>query len=451
MNEIRILSASGQLGYGIPIEALRHGVAAAPHLIGADMGSTDLGPFYLGSGRFAATQAGIKRDLGLVLEAGATAGVPVVIGSVGTAGARPHLDATLSLVQEVITERALRFSSIAVIPADIETQYAKDALAACRVKPCRHVPPLTLADLDATSHLVGQMGPEPIMEALAAGADLVIAGRACDTAIFAALPLLEGFDKGLAIHMAKIIECTSLCTEPGGRDAIMAHLSKDHFVLDPQNPSLRCTPTSVAAHALYEQDDPFVIVEPGGYVDVSCARYVAIDDRRVEVSGSSWVDLPYSIKLEGAGFVGHRCIALVGISDPILIDKLNLAFGHINELVPQLLPESLSTETFDLRFRAYGRNAVLGALEPNQDPPAEVGLMIEVIGSSSEIAEVVCSLARYNLLHYFYPGILATGGNLALPFTPTEVMAAPAYRFTVYHLLEGADPSALFPIEYRNS
>jgi hypothetical protein len=61
---------------------------------------------------------------------------------------------------------------------------------------------------------------------------------------------------------------------------------------------------------------------------------------------------------------------------------------------------------------------------------------------------VVCSLVRYNLLHYFYPGILATGGNLALPFTPSEMVAAPAYRFTVYHIVTESDPMALFPIEY---
>ena len=36
---LRILSASGQLGYGIPEPAFRAGIARKPHLIGADMGS----------------------------------------------------------------------------------------------------------------------------------------------------------------------------------------------------------------------------------------------------------------------------------------------------------------------------------------------------------------------------------------------------------------------------
>ena len=47
---IKILSASGQLGYGIPEDALQRGVQARPDVIGADLGSIDPGPFCLGSG-----------------------------------------------------------------------------------------------------------------------------------------------------------------------------------------------------------------------------------------------------------------------------------------------------------------------------------------------------------------------------------------------------------------
>ena len=54
---LRVLSASGQLGYGIPEDALRRGMARAPHVIGCDMGSIDPGPYYLGAGVMAAPAA----------------------------------------------------------------------------------------------------------------------------------------------------------------------------------------------------------------------------------------------------------------------------------------------------------------------------------------------------------------------------------------------------------
>ena len=50
------------------------------------------------------------------------------------------------------------------------------------------------------------MGPEPIIEALRGGAQVVIAGRACDDAVIAAYPLLHGADPALALHMGKILE-----------------------------------------------------------------------------------------------------------------------------------------------------------------------------------------------------------------------------------------------------
>jgi hypothetical protein len=44
LEALRVLSASGQLGYGIPAEALALGMERRPHFIGCDMGSIDPGP-----------------------------------------------------------------------------------------------------------------------------------------------------------------------------------------------------------------------------------------------------------------------------------------------------------------------------------------------------------------------------------------------------------------------
>jgi hypothetical protein len=64
---MRILGASGQLGYGIPTPAFSAGLDRQPHLIGCDMGSIDIGPYYLGSGEMATAPASTRRDLKKVL------------------------------------------------------------------------------------------------------------------------------------------------------------------------------------------------------------------------------------------------------------------------------------------------------------------------------------------------------------------------------------------------
>jgi hypothetical protein len=214
---IRILGASGQLGYGVPTPAFSAGLERKPHLIGCDMGSIDIGPYYLGSGELATALAATRRDLRKVLLGALKLKIPLIIGSAGSAGAKPHLEQTLAIIREVAREEGLSFR-MGVLRADIERAVLKVALRSNGVVPIDGMPMLDATEVDAAANIVGQMGMSAFQRALAAGVDVVVAGRACDTAIFAALPAVAGFPIGPAQHMAKIIECASLCCVPGGRD-----------------------------------------------------------------------------------------------------------------------------------------------------------------------------------------------------------------------------------------
>ena len=55
--------------------------------------------------------------------------------------------------------------------------------------------------------VVAMMGVEPLQEALKNDVDVVLAGRCSDAVIYAAKPVAEGVDPGLAWHLGKIIEC----------------------------------------------------------------------------------------------------------------------------------------------------------------------------------------------------------------------------------------------------
>src|SRR5947207_13641247 len=96
---IRVLGASGQLGYGVPAPVLSAGLDREPHLIGCDMGSIDIGPYYLGSGELATAPAATRRDLRKVLLGALKLKIPLVIGSAGSAGSKPHLEKTLAIVR----------------------------------------------------------------------------------------------------------------------------------------------------------------------------------------------------------------------------------------------------------------------------------------------------------------------------------------------------------------
>jgi Acyclic terpene utilisation family protein AtuA len=446
---IRLLGASGQLGYGIPAKSFNAGLERKPDLIGCDMGSIDIGPTYLGKGEMATSPESTRRDLRRVLHAARDLDVPLVIGSAGSAGAMPHLDATLGLLREIGRTDGRHFR-MAVMRADIAKPFLQDAVRSGHVQSFDGMPDLTEEEITEAAHIVGQMGMGPFRAALEADVDVIVAGRACDTAIFASLPAVLGFPVGLAMHMAKIIECGSLCCVPGGRDPILATLDDDGFVLESMNPERRATPTSVAAHSLYEQSDPFTVQEPDGELDLTRAHYEAVDDRRTRVSGAAWKDASrYTIKLEGARKIGERAVLLCGSADPRFIAQCKELLPKVADVVRDLVCEDQPMD-YTLRFRVYGIDGVRMVVPENEAPPGEVFIMGECIAPTRERASEVVRSCKQFLLHYGYPGRLSTAGNVAFPFTPPEVSLGAAYRFSVYHLLQVTDPNALFPVEVED-
>ena len=441
---LRLLGASGQLGYGIPTPAFNAGLERRPDLIGCDMGSIDIGPYYLGSGNMATARESTKRDLRKVLIAARKLDIPLVIGSAGSAGAAPHLAQTLALVREIAREQQLKFR-LAFIPGDIPKDVISDALRAKGVIGIDGMPDLTQEEVEASAQIVGQMGMTSFRQAFEADIDVLIAGRACDTAIFSTLPVMLGFPVGLSVHLAKIIECASLCCVPGGRDSILATLDDEGFTLESMAPQRRATTISVAAHSLYEQSDPFVIIEPEGRAELHQARYEQIDERRTRISGATWVPAPrHTIKIEGARRVGERAVLFCGAADPRFIERREEILRDVSKVVRDLVCED-AEEDYSLFWRVYGVNGVSDQLA-DAPLPGEVFLLIECIAPTTDRASEVVRTMKQYLLHFGYEGRLSTGGNIAFPFTPPEISVGTAYKFNVYHIMETDRLGELFPV-----
>jgi hypothetical protein len=443
---IRVLAASGQLGNGIPEAAFRAGLARDPHVMGCDMGSIDVGPAYLGGGKLATSPAITRRDLKLVILGARQLGVPLLIGSAGTAGAEPHLQQTLAMVREIAREEGITLR-VAVIHAEMDRAWLKAMAAAGRVRAIGGIGELTAETVDGAAAIVGQMGTEAFHRALALEPDIVIAGRACDTAVFSAVPILLGYPAGPATHMAKIIECTSICCIPGGRDAMLGTLTGEEFELESMNPARAATPTSVAAHSLYEQADPLRVHEPDGELNVAEARFEALDARRVRVTGARWTPArQHSIKVEGSSWCGERAVLLASSVDPRVIEHRAAIVDGVRKIVADILPGSAE---YDLRFRVYGtgETSLFPGGKAEMPVPGEVFIMAECIAPTADLAKAVVGVAKQNLLHFGFPGRLSTGGNIAFPFTPPELVAGPAYRYSIYHVAECDDLAAAFPVE----
>lgn len=447
MKEIKILCPSAALGFGCPTESFEEGLRRKPDAIGVDAGSTDPGPYYLGTGQTILGWGPQKKDLEIYLAAQQKLNIPLIIGSAGGPGCLSVLNETIRIIEEIAKENNYHFK-LAKIEADFEKDYLKKCVVEDKIQRFENRTDLSTEEIDSAQHIVAQMGVEPLIEALKIGADVIIAGRAYDPAIFAALPIYKGFDPGLAFHMGQILECGAMAAEPAsGADAILATIDADSFTIEPLNEARKATVKSVAAHTFYENTNPVQLVFPGGMIDLSETTFVQETERSVRIAKTKFIPAKqYTLKLEGAKKVGHRAVFIAGIKDPIFIKSVDSIIEQAkNEMVKQL-PYKID-EDYQLIFHTYGKNAVMGDREPNVNFIGhEIGLVGEAVAKTQEIAYAVCSFFHKILLHYPYEGRKQISGNLAFLYSPSNFNMGEVYEFNIYHLLNVDEGVSQFPI-----
>lgn len=448
---IKVLSPTAILGYGFPEKSFERAMRLAPDVIAVDAGSSDPGPYYLGSGKSFTDRSAVKRDLRIILNAARARNIPVLIGSAGGAGARPHLDWTVDIVREIAGEDGLK-GRLAVIPADLEKETLLTSLLEGNLVALPPGGPASGDDIRNSTFVVAQMGEEPLVAALEAGADVIVAGRCYDPAVFAAVPIHRGFDRALALHMGKILECAAIAATPGsGSDCMVGTLDDEGFTLETVNPDRICTVASVAAHTLYEKSDPYRLPGPGGVLDLNQTKFEQLDNGRVRVTGSRFIPSEgYLVKLEAARPIGFRTVSIAGARSPDFIAQIDEIIAGVRARVEDNFKDR-PKDTWTLLFRVYGRDGVMGMREPARDDVShELGIVIEAVASSQDEADTICSFARSTMLHFGYPGRVSTAGNLAFPYSPSDLRGGEIYTFSLYHLLKVSDPVSPFPYEISN-
>ena len=443
----RVLVPSGVLGLGFNRDALECGISRRPDIISIDGGSTDSGPHYLGTGTSKYSRASTLAEWSVLLEAGLTAGVPVVLTSAGTCGTDSAVDWMLEITDEAARNSSRRLR-VATVRSSQPVDRLSRAMANGKIAPLDSAPELNNSSLARLSNVVALAGVEQVGAAIQTGADVVIAGRATDTAGIAALPIHNGDHVGASWHGAKIGECGALCSTRPMSGVIEIEFDDRGCTVLPLDDAARCTPRSVSAHMLYENSDPLELLEPGGMLDVRNATYKALSDRAVRIEGSEWHPSPvYRVKLEGAGPAGFQTTTLVLIRNERYVLRVQ---EWVDRLRRFLISEAthrtgLTATAFDLEFRLVGLNATLGKLETKRNKPNEVGILFIVTAETQEAASEIAKLANPFLLHF----PLTDGEELptfAFPHSPAESERGRVYEFLLNHVMTLDDPMEAFQL-----
>jgi Acyclic terpene utilisation family protein AtuA len=451
-DSVGILVPSGMLGAGFSPGTITRGISLGADVIAVDGGSTDSGPYYLGAGVAKTAEGAVRRDLRLLLAAASSAGIPLIVGSCGTSGTDSGVNWVAGIVNAICAEDGLDLT-IAKIYSEQHAEQLIAELERGRIHALPPSGPLDAATLGRCAHIVGMMGHEPIEQALRAGANVVLAGRATDTAVSAAFALMRGMPPGPTWHAAKIIECGGQCTTNPRSGGVFARIDHGGFTIEPLDPGTACTPTSVAAHMLYETVNPYTMREPGGTIQVAGARYTAVDERIVRVEGSRFEPAgQYTVKLEGAAVTGYETVSFTGIRDPQILASIDewaeffdkSLTGRV-ESVLELAPGSWGAD-----LRLYGYNAILGELEQEPATPAEVGVMLVVSGQDQQTATAISKIANPLLLHLPLPTMNYLP-SFAFATSPAHIDRGAAYEFVLNHVVDVDSPTGMFRLEITNA
>src|SRR5260370_4907183 len=156
LDEIRYVAASGALGVGLDADAINQSLDLQPQFIASDAGTTDAGPFALGSGTAAFPREAVKRDLTRVLLASRKANIPALIGSAGTAGGDPHVEWVLDIAREIAKENDLSLRT-AVIRSEQNPDYLLGLYREGRVRALDPAPEIDEAVFSRSARIVGMM------------------------------------------------------------------------------------------------------------------------------------------------------------------------------------------------------------------------------------------------------------------------------------------------------
>lgn len=446
--ELRIICPNGHLGFApTKEESFYIGAETLPDYYCCDSGSDDIGPAPLGADKSVSMYEWQVHDLELMLLKAREQGVPMIIGSAGDTGSNSRVDLYVQIIRDLAKKHQLPKFNLAYFYSEVDKELLKERmLSGTEIKGLDERSSLTIEELDKTERIVAVAGVHPFIKALEMGADVIIGGRSSDCAVFAAPAIYEGFSDDHAYYLGKVLECASFCAEPyGAKESVIGTITQTDVKVTAMHPEQRCTIASVAGHAMYERANPYFEFVAGGMLDMTNCVYEQFDEKTTRITGAKFLPSEEKIfvKLEGSGKVGEKYIGIAGIRDPYTIQHIDQVIQWARAQVAERFKE----KEYHLNYRIFGKNGVMGELEPVQEITShELGIIVEGIAPTKEEAEEVALIGTRQLFYARLPEVKGTAGTAA--FVVDEVLpSTAAFMWTMNHVIPVDDPMELFKLE----
>lgn len=444
---VRILCPNGHLGFApTKEESFWIGAQTLPDYYCCDSGSNDIGPGPLGTDTSVSPYEWQMHDLELMLLASRKQGVPMIVGSAGDTGTNSRVDMYVDMIRVLAKKHKIPPFKLVYFYSEVDKEYLKRRMEQGTViEGLDGREALTYEQLQKTDRIVAMAGVHPFIKALEMGADVIIGGRSCDAAIFAAAAMYEGFPEAQSYYLGKVLECASFCAEPYmAKETVIGTITHEDVRVTAMHPDQRCTVASVAGHAMYERSNPFYEYFPEGVLDMTECKYEQIDEKTTRITGMKFIRTTgkIKVKLEGSGRVGERYIGIVGLRDPYLIQNID----RVIEWARGQVRERFASGNYQLFYHVYGKNGVMGDMEPVKEIRShELCIVVEGIAPTKTMAEEVTLIGSRQIFYARLPDVKGTAGTAAF-IIDGVLPAPPAYEWTMNHVIPVDDPLELFRI-----
>ncbi len=247
------------------------------------------------------------------------------------------------------------------------------------------------------------IGSEPIVEALAKGANVVITGRSTDTALTMA-PLRHEFgwsatswdQLAAGIVAGHIIECGAQCSGGNclydwrsipdlanvGYPIVEATADGSFAVTKHPNTGGRVSVPTVTEQLVYEMGDPHSYITPDVIADFTSIRLAADGEDRVRVTGIKGRAPTDKLKVSIAYRSGFKAVGTLVYAWPDALEKAKLADEILRERLDRL---GLKFDRVLTEF--VGANSTHGRLAGDQSEAPEVQLRFGVRGQNRAAVE----------------------------------------------------------------
>ena len=177
-----------------------------------------------------------------------------------------------------------------------------------------------------------------------------------------------------------------------GKESILGRIEGEEVYVTAMHPGQRCTPASIASHAMYERTNPYREYVAGGYVDMSKCAYRQTDPKTTLANRATFVaDEVCKVKIEGAGLVGQPTIVVLNAPGDTTGSGATLAVNAREHEQDRKNP----THSSQAGPHTFGRLPPFSDQQPKHRPNC-----IEIMGMPVNVlVDTQCHLRRHDRKH----------------------------------------------------